>query len=772
MCKITTKLLVLAVTVVSFIPATAVIAQEGAVLEEITVTARTRAESVQDIPIAISAFTEDDFDKKAINGLEDIARFTSGFSFEDFGGGFGTPVIRSTSQTQLTALEANVSTFYDGIYIPRSWAVNTGVSMLERVEVVKGPQSARYGRNAFMGAVNLIPLGPTEECEGSVEVTFGSDERRDLKGTIGGTIVPGLVTGRASLATSTFDGSWENTHPFADIDLGEKGTSGNVGGWDNTSYSLAVDFTPTDRFGFGVSFTNLDMSEEVRGAGQFGESLGSTNCGPIGIFGNPRLLCGEIPGPPDKISADPRSFGRQADVDIIKVDAEFQISDLISLTYIYGNVKGDVDIASLSEPDPSNCVINPAAFDFGCTFQNTPVGGMDYDSHELRLAGDLGTINWALGAYYNDGRDDTDFAIPTLAPLTSAPTQADIIDNSMEQLIRNLATETEVRAIFGEVSMSFSDTLRGTLELRYSEEDKTQINKANGQTFQANFENVTPRLSIEKDLSEDNLIYASVASGTKSGGFNPTAALVSEQVYDEEQNWTLELGSKNLLWNDRLQLNAAIYMIKWEDIQLNAADVQVNGGNNPAANIVRNLGNATTYGIEVDATALISDNFSLNGSFSYADATYDDGTIDNRFARPGPFFFPQPAPCDDVLCPSNGDISGNQVERQAPLQITLGGEFNTYLEGLKSDFYIRADIAYQSEQEGDSMNLAQIPERTILNATAGMSIGDIDLTLWARNLTDEAYTSNAFVVLIPFGNGYGNIYGERRTMGLTAKYSF
>ena len=104
MWKSLLKLVVLGVFV-GFLPTTSVVAQEGAILEEITVTARSRAESIQDIPIAISAFTEDDFSKQAINGLEDIARFTSGFSFEDFGGGFGTPVVRGTSQTQLTAIE-------------------------------------------------------------------------------------------------------------------------------------------------------------------------------------------------------------------------------------------------------------------------------------------------------------------------------------------------------------------------------------------------------------------------------------------------------------------------------------------------------------------------------------------------------------------------------------------------------------------------------------------------------------------------------------------
>lgn len=742
-----------------------ILAEESATLEEIVVTARARAESIQEIPLAVTAFTEDDFVKRGMEGLADVARFTSGFSFEDFGGGFGTPVIRSAAQTRLTAIEANVSTFYDGIYIPRAWAMNPGVATLSRIEVVKGPQSARYGRNAFMGAINLIPLQPSEETEGEISFTVGTDERTDFRATIAGALAPGLISGRLSFADSTFDGSWENTHPFADANLGKKGTNGNAGGWDNTSYSVGVDITPTERFKLGLALHNFNLADEGRGAGQTAEGLGTTNCGPIGFFGAPRLFCGEVPDPADKISVDPRSFGRVADVEIKKLDIEYQISDSIDLTYVFGNINGDVDIASGSEADPTNCFVNPAAFDFGCTFQNTPIGNIDYDSHELRFSGG-DRIEWAVGAYVSDGEVLEQFAAPALPILTSAPTQP--IDNLSFGFLSDVTTLTDVTAVFGEVLVPLSDRTRLSLEARYTQEEKTQINNASGATFEDDFNNFVPRVIVEHDLADDRLIYASLAQGVKSGGFNPTAADPADRTFDEESNWTLEFGSKNTFWNDRLQLNAALYYIQWSDIQLNAAD---SASSSPGSvNITLNLGDATTYGLELDAIAQLSDNFSVNAAFSYSDATYDDGTIDNRFARTGPFFFPNVASCDDSLCPSNGDVSGNQVERQAPTQLSIGAEWTTSLSA--AEVFARADIAYQSEQEAESMNLSQIPARTIINGSLGMSVGNIDLTLWARNLTDERYSSNAFVVLLPFGNGYGNIFGERRTVGLNVSYPF
>ncbi len=742
------------------------VAQEGAdrteLLDVVVVTARKREESIQEIPVAVSAFTEDDFAKQGIRDLADVARFTSGFNFEDFGGGFGTPVIRSASQTRLTAIEANVSTFFDGIYVPRAWAVNSGVSALQRVEVVKGPQSARYGRNAFMGAINYVPKAPTPEFEADVNATFGADDRIDFGGSISGPIVEDRVSGLLTFNTSEFDGSWDNSHPNAGLDLGSRGTTDNAGGWDNQSFSAALKITPTDRLDIDLAFYNFDLSDEARGAGQIAEFAGGGNCGNLNIFGGSRLFCGEIPGPPDSIPVDPRAYGRQADVDITKLSINFDINDAMSVSYLYGIIEGDVDIASISESDDAVCGTSTPGI---CQFQNTPLGGLDYDTHEIRLTYDGdGSSLWTIGAFYSDGQDETAFAIPGIPvggsdPVVQAP------------VISDVGTDTDVIAIFGEYSYQFTDQWLFSVEARYSVEDKTQVNNASGQGFNDEFKNFTPRLSLEYAYAEDRLLYASLANGIKSGGFNPTAVLESDQVFDEETNWTFELGSKNTLLDGRMILNAALFYIQWEDIQLNAADSAATNPN--AVNITLNLGDATTYGLELDGSMQFSENLAADFALSFTDATYDSGTIDNRFARIGPVFFPQPASCDDVLCPSNGDISGNDVERQAPVQFAAGLEWNNNVarwDGV--GFFARGDIAYQSEQEAESMNLSQIEARTIVNASAGFENDNWRVWLWSRNLTDEKYTSNAFVVLLPFGNGYGHIFGERRTFGLSGTYRF
>jgi hypothetical protein len=127
-------------------------------METILVTARRRTESLQDVPFAITAFDREMIERRNITELEDVARFTAGFAFEDFDGGNASPVIRGQTTLRTNALEQNVATFLDGIYMPRSWLVDLGTANVNRIEIVKGPQSARYGRNAFSGAINYVPL--------------------------------------------------------------------------------------------------------------------------------------------------------------------------------------------------------------------------------------------------------------------------------------------------------------------------------------------------------------------------------------------------------------------------------------------------------------------------------------------------------------------------------------------------------------------------------------------------------------------------------------
>ena len=777
----------------------------------IIVTARARAESIQEVPIAITAFDQEAFIKKNIQNLDDVARLTPGLSFEDFTGGFATPVIRGQSQTRITSLEQNVSTFLDGVYIPRSWAIDVGTLNLDRIEVVKGPQSARYGRNAFAGAINYVPfkarLGE-DGISGTFTGTIGSDERYD------GGIKVGLSDERIAAAFSydysEFDGTWDNEHPFADIDLDE-GTEGNIGGWENEAFSASVAFQPVDSFTLEASWNRFDVENEARAGLNNDESAGRLNCGssiptPDGAGGtveNFRLFCGELPDVPDDVIVDPRSIGVISETEIFRFGADWDISDSLNLNYTFGAVDGNVFTAGSSESFQDTCFPNffsnlnrlfagfnaPAGM---CAFTNTPIGAINYDSHELRLVYNPNeTLLFELGGFVSDGRDIDQFGFASPPPLTADPASQITIRSILEPVLPpGNQIETDVNSVFAAIEWTgFDGALRLGAEARYTEDDITGTDLTGANAPQSDtFDYFTPRFSADYQWKENSLIYASAARGVKTGGFNPGAIqdparpeLEANLAFDPETNWTFEIGSKNQFFDNRAILNAAVFYTDWNGLQLNAADPGGDAIN--VTNITLNLGDATVFGVELDGAFDITDKLSVDASFSYVDNEYDDGTIDNRFGTPASSFFsstitgaffpaPTPAPCDDILCSSTGDIGGNQIERTPDTQFTFGAEYNDTIPGADIDWFVRGDLSWQSEFFVTPVNLATIPDRTLISASAGLTYENVDLNFWVRNLTDEEYVSNSFAVIIPFGNAFNTFFGDRRSFGATAKYNF
>jgi iron complex outermembrane receptor protein len=732
-------------------------------LEQIVVTARTRAESLQEVPLSVTAFTSEEMARSAIADLKDVARFTAGFNYEDYSGGFGTPVLRGATQNRLTALEQNVSVFFDRVYLPRSWLYGIGVANIERIEVVKGPQSARYGRNAFMGAINFIPKGPSDSLDASVMAGLGGDDRREAAGSIGGSIVPGLLTAHAHVAWEEFDGAWKNEHPLADAGV-SPGTDGNLGGFDNLSFSGALRFTPLEGLALDLRYYDFDLENEVRPVVPNGTGLRNLNCGarlPNGAF---RLLCGEVPFKSGPFLLDPRTYAANTDSDILRGEISYEITDALSVDYLYGRVRGAVKSVTVSDVNQATCGDNAPGL---CTFQNVPNGTVDYASHELRGQYRQGSLLAGLGAYYLDGTDLEQFTFYFARPVTTTPVTP--IEDPIRQpgalLLTNSETDTRNVSFFGEFQYAFlGDALRLGAEARYTEETKSVTNLSNGARFEETFYTFTPRVTAEYDLATDRLVYASVAKGTKAGGFNPTAFLVENRTYDPDVNWTYEIGSKNMLFDRRVVLNVAAFYTRWSDLQVNSPNV-----GSPvaatAAQIVLNFGDATLYGIEIEAAAQVTERLKFNAALSLNDATFDDGTVDGVAIR-------QPTPCDDVVCRRDGQVGGNDLPRQAKEQLSLGAEWQDDLGFFDAGYYLRADVGYQSKQYLDSLNTGWVSPRTLVNATVGFTRGAYEVQLWARNLLDEEYVASSFATVTPTASAFNATLGEPRTYGLRLRARF
>ena len=751
-------------------------------IEEIVVTARKRDESIQDIPIAITAFTAADIQKRNFQEMTDIALFTPGFNFENFGNEGGTaPVIRGATQVAGN-IEQNVSFFFDGVYLPRGYITDLGFANIERVEIVKGPQSARYGRNAFMGAVNYISKKPTEEWTADGRVTIGNFGRFDGAAVVSGAIIPDVLRIRASIDYSEYDGSWKNSHPFADIDF-KPGTNRRLGGYEKTIMSGAVQVLPTEDLEINLSYMNYDFDREHSAQNWFGELNADSqlmNCGqfnpdvrPAGAggfgFGGQwfRLFCGELPA--RGVPIDPRGYAQQLDLDFLRGSLSWDVTDDFSFEYIYGRIEADTFTFGFKDTLPGCTFFIPGL----CVFENGPIGEFSTSSHDARVVYDNGgAINAAFGIYVYRSTDFSTSNFAALGNLSAVPTTPiDVLDPSqfiIQVALRNIITQTRAWSPFGEINFSFmEDRARLGIEARYSHDRKNEFNLASGGgegvadfggiVLTGVFTSFTPRVTLEYDLTDDSLIFASAAKGVKSGGFNGTATLEKNLTFDNDSNWTYELGSKNTFNDGQIQLNATLFLIEWSNVQIVAQD---EGNPNPLPiSIVLNLGEVSSKGIEFEGAIAASENLSFNGSLYYGDSNYQEGTTDLRWAR-------IPAVCDDVVCSTSGDIGGNQMERQSKFQASLGAEWAGQLPGnMDLDYYIRADLGYQSKMFAEAVNLAWIQARTLVNASTGISGEWYDVQLWVRNLFDKSYVANT-VVQSP-NSAYNAYFGERQTFGLT-----
>jgi iron complex outermembrane receptor protein len=285
----------------------AAVAQDLAGIEEVLVTSRRVEEKLQDVPVAITAFTSADLERQAIRNVNDLASFTPNLTLNTGVNGRNVvPVIRGIAQIDARGFDNAVGVFIDGIFVSGRAAQNPGMLDLERVEVIKGPQSALYGRNTFSGAINYVtrPVGDT--LAGRAEVTYGSDDLVRVNGSIGGALVEGRVAARLAIAYEDDGGTYRNALPGG-------GTTG-LGGGDNKSALLSLRFTPTESLTIDVGGL---LSEE------FGDNrplrILPNNCGQFdpaqnrsatsSDLANPLYFCGEGPSfDSDTLTMSPDAF--------------------------------------------------------------------------------------------------------------------------------------------------------------------------------------------------------------------------------------------------------------------------------------------------------------------------------------------------------------------------------------------------------------------------------------------------------------------------------
>lgn len=777
-------------------------------LIEVHVTARKTGERLQDVPLSIRALTDKDLEARGISSLSDLSLFTPGLSYSaDYGRTQERPVIRGISALRPEAPQP-VSVFVNGVFV-RDAALGLLLDDAKRIEVIKGPQSALYGRSTYAGAINYISEEPGNEVAGKLSVTVASGGERSVFGAV---TVPLTETLSARVRAKTFQYGGQYTNGQTGDKLGDESTkSGGIDLLYRPSSRFDVRATldhAKDRDGM---FAATVRTIPIQSGGVVTNQNGSTNVANGGSC-NGRVvnIVGTNPstGLPDsafRASASTLANGWPCGPSTVSGTTVLRNqTDMASYTdpatgIAYG------DVAGLDRKMTRGSLTFNLNFDSGITLtaqsaytdQKTNLGAdqsfnatrfapgfgfpatswMTYDrdkltyySQELRLASPQNqAFSWLAGVFYykEEGEGATTGVLAQNAALQTIP---DILRAKPASEVRSIAP-------FARVQYAFSDQLKVSAEGRYNEERVsvggtalgTAVVSAGtctaGQQCYVNgsrtFKDFAPRLTVDYKTAKDVLVYGQIAKGSKSGGFNITPGLPAESfAYDGEDIKSYEIGVKSEFMKRRLRVNLAVFQNDISGLQLSNLALFTNPltGTTTTNTVVNNVGSARSRGFEGDVTMRATPWLTLSGNYAYTDAKAIEGTeITNGTVFGG-----------------NRSVAGFYLPRSPKHSAAVSAalELPTARDGMS--FFARTDVVYQSRRYAEIQNMIWADPFTHVNASFGVSTTDWRLTAFVKNATDDDTSLNGFRYLDPatFRRMAVDFLPRLRQYGVTASYSF
>jgi outer membrane receptor protein involved in Fe transport len=717
-------------------------AQERLAIEEITVTARKVEESLQEVPIAVSPFTAKKIQELNLRSTDDLALFTPGLSFTSAFGrqpGSDRPAVRGISTIQNGVGNSSAMAYFiDGVYLGGS-PQSTELFNLERVEVLKGPQAAQFGRGTYLGAINYVTKRPGEELGGELEVSAGEDGYvqglASFSGPISDTV--GFYVG---VGFDTFDGQYTNQRD-----------GGDLGGEESTSITGKLHFNPSDTLEIIAKLGYQETDDDHFAVYLQPREL--NNCcfrGDPGSGIAPRAreyYVGEAVADENNIELFTdlldRAGGAGAELErfIAALTINWEFLPDITLTSLTGYVDDEIQTGF----DVSYAAYEPFPFP---TFLNGAFNQFDRDeqsdfSQELRVTSNaVQNIRLTLGGYLYDG--DTE-ELESLGVTTAG----DVVQNPF--VSSNTLEEIENWAVFGGADWDINEQITVGLELRYAEDEITVFETAldgsgpvvggsgcTKQTCNDTFDSFTPRITAVYRIRDGINIYGNIAKGTKPGDFNsqvPTDVNgnpdESLRAVDEEEAWNYELGLKSELWEGRANMNIAGYFLDVTDQQLTQV-IELQGG--LTTSILQNVGETEVWGIELDATVLVTEN--LTAGLTYA---WTDAEITKRISTDEADLQGLTDVTDLDQLAALGDVSGRDVPRVPENQFSLFARYEQPFGGGGDDnrWFISADWAYEDSKWAQEHNLIETGDRNIVGLQAGVIWGNWEFKVWGKNIFDD-----------------------------------
>ena len=681
----------------------------NAAIDEMVVSAERREEGIQSVPVAVSAFDADFLETLQINSPVDL--------------GSSVPNLQTTAITAnataiqvhmrgasvqtpgFTTSESPVGIYQDGVYRGRLATANLDFTDVERIEVLRGPQGTLYGRNTIAGAINIVSKTPGDDLWADASFGFGSYDTVKLRGSLGGPISEGNLAASASVIYHNRDDGY-----IRNAALNE-----DVGEFENIAGRVKLHYYGHDAIDAVLSVW----------------AFSSENDGWNGIPYGPDLFSPGFLGPSSTPTAGfytqltPLESQGDSEEIGVSLNLSWDITDNITLR----SITGYSDTDDLFDFDLSG---GYALGIPGLFVQST--SNNEQLTQEFLLQGNAldGTLEWQTGVYYLKEEGEQSYTTSATASVLIPAAPAGFYNLFFE----NTENETESYAVYAQATYNFTDRFALTGGLRWTREEKDfnyNVEDSLLITFDGTFndiafaleetyEDVSPKVTLDFQATDDLLLYATYAEGFQSGGFqglclgNPFCAM---NTFGPQDVRSYEIGLKADLLDNRLRINGAVFHAQYDDIQQTA----LLGGAFP----LQNVGEVDVTGVELEVVANPVEGLTIFGNVGYADDEYESLDPTSGAALAGA-----------TQLPGLPEWSGR-----------VGFE---YEHGFNNDMAISfgADYTYSDEYFSEVTNALLIDDygRTNGFIALGNTDGRWEFRLEGRNLTDEEDNVSGI-----FGNG-------------------
>lgn len=723
-------------------------ATKKATLDTVTVTARKREETLQEVPVAVTAFTSEALDKLQVEDLGDLDAQVPNLTVYAARGSSSTitAYIRGVGQSDpLWGVDPGVGIYMDDVYVARPQGALLDVFDVDRIEVLRGPQGTLYGKNTIGGAIKYVSRPLTPDLQGFGSVTVGNYGQRDFKAGIGGGLGGNdALRARFAVADLHRDGFGENLV-----------TGAQVSDKDITAFRMSVGAFVTDDFDLQFNLDHVDDTSGVRAA----QMLAPNRFAPSIFAPNPNAP-ENAPLPNNRYNVR-NGMPNVNDTTMLGVSmtANFRMNDAVDFKYIWAKRESD------TETNIDFDTLQSKTADVKAFYNDEQI------TNELQVNYDAGgRARGVMGIYSFDG-----FAggqvLNNFFNLSFGDTQGTVY--------------TQSTAVYADWTFDLTDKLKLDVGARYTDEDKhaVVVNRCySNDTFSTlancaglgtpiaagfdkriNFKNTSPKISLDYQITDDLMVYGLATRGFKSGGYNiraqATAVPRSAEPFQDEQVDSYEIGTKMGLLDQSLFLNAAYFHNKYDDIQLSVfTEYTLPNGTKAFFGDFTNAGSATVQGLELEYQWLAGEHFTLSGNLAWLDAQFDE------------YMFKGFNIADQQEFTNAPDFSG-----------AVNFEYRTPV-GDMGEVSARLTYAYQSEVTATT-EITRDPVTGVvtdpitqdgygyLNAGVTWAIDDHwSVVAQGTNLTDKEFLTTGYV--IPALGVRTGFYGNPRQYSLTVKYSF